>query len=389
MTALSKDDHEQPSDQLTGQMTDQMTLKIVSFIEALRGAGFQVGMRETRDALALAASPAIDNRSLFQLSLKSLLCSSQHQWVRFDRHFIQFFAPFSDQPVDDENPRQGWQHKNASEMNFQIVADFYHGEDEVDEGGAGRNGAVTNTDFRFLTDQRQWQEAARLAERLARQIRHRPSRRWRRATHGKRIDLAGTRRLILATDGDPLKLAKKNRKHRPLQIVALLDVSHSMSYYSPMLARFVRGLLHNFDNSEAFTFHIDLNRITDLLLETDMQQMRKKLEEVEDLWFGGTNISASLTSFNQHYLDDVANRNTVVLLISDGCDVSLEDEIVAPVRELRQKVRKVFWINPIEARLQRAGLKSSSPLMHASAYIDEIVSGDSLHSLERLARLLG
>lgn len=367
----------------------KMTTRLLLFMDALRGVGFQIGVREAKDVMALATSDLIFSKSGFQHSLKTLLCSNAYEWQRFDRHFLAYFAMNDDTPSDGSGEdNKGVQKKNPDDMKFQIVADFYHGEDDINEGGAGRNGAVTNTDFRFLTDPEGWEDAARLTEQLARKIKARPSRRWRKTRSGKRIDLATTGRHLMATDGDPLRIGKKTRRHRPMHVVALLDVSHSMSYYSPMLARFVRGLLHNFENSEAFCFHIELNRITDLLLEADMAVMREKMESFSNLWFGGTNISASLTAFNKQYLRDVVTRNSVVLLISDGCDISEPDELLEPMRELRATGRKLFWINPMQERLERAGLVSSSPLMGSESYIDEFVSGDSLQSLERLARLL-
>jgi len=78
----------------------------------------------------------------------------------------------------------------------------------------------------------------------------------------------------------------------------------------------------------------------------------------------------------------------VVLLFSDGCDTSGEAEIVPPIAELRRTVRRLYWINPMQARLQRGGLVSSSPLMAAKSYIDGQISGDSLRSLETLARVM-
>jgi len=367
---------------------DGMRDKLCLFLAELRRLGYSIGVSEARDALMLGAGEGGLSRPLFQSYLQHLLCSNKDEWEQFDRLFHLYFYTPEEGDGAGSNPDTGERFDKQFNQDFQIVADFYHGEEGDQEGGAGRDKAVSATDFRFLTEQTGWEEAAKLAEYLAQQIKLRQTRRWRKTSRGKRIDLATTARKLAATDGDPLIIGRKQRKRRPLHIIALLDVSHSMSYYSPMLARFVRGLLQSFEHSEAFCFHIELNCVTDILKETDRETMRQRMEAFENLWFGGTNIAGSLAKFNQQYLQDIATKNTVVLLFSDGCDTSSAQELMEPLAAMRKQVRRVFWINPMQARLQRGGLVSSSPLMAGKSYIDGQISGDSLRSLASLARTL-
>lgn len=363
--------------------------KLIGFLSALRSEGFRIGLGESRDALSLALGAASSDRKRFQASMRHLLCSSREEWVRFDAFFLTHYGQNKQSGENEPGEGEGADNeKEAPSPKFQIVADFYHGEDAGMEGGAGRNAAVTQTDFRFLTDSEDWEEAARLTENLARSIRQRPSRRWRQKSAGKRIDLAATARRLPQSDGDPLWLGYKARKLKPMHVVALLDVSHSMSYYSPMLARFVRGLVHNFKDCEAFCFHMEINRITAHLKEEDLHVMRRKMEALDNLWFGGTNIGASLAAFNERYLKEVIRPNSVVLLMTDGCDTAPIEEVSRPLRHLRGAARRVFWVNPLRERLLKQGLTSSSPLAGAHGAIDAQVSGDSFRSLARLARVL-
>ncbi len=363
--------------------------KLLGFLQVLRGAGYRIGIGESRDALSLVVSEPMQDKRLFQSSLRHLLCSSREEWLGFDAHFLHHYGTAGE--AGDGEP--GSRHDDDEEgetysPEFQIVADFYHNEDGGTEGGAGRNAAVTKSDFRFLTDEEGWEEAARLTENLARRIRMRPTRRWRKTKAGKRIDLATTARYLPATDGDPLRIGRRERKRRPQHVVALLDVSHSMSYYSPMLARFVRGLVHNFKGCEAFCFHMELNRITDHLKEPELEVMREKMESLDNLWFGGTNISASIQSFNERFLRDTVRRNSVVLLMTDGCDTTPVSELQRPIADLKSAARKLYWVNPLKERLNQAGLCSASPLSELRCSIDAEVSGDSFRSLEKLARVL-
>lgn len=369
-------------------ISSPMMEKICIFMDELRGLGFHIGVSEARDALMMAAEDGGTSRPLYQASLKHLLCTSRAEFDIFDHLFLTFFCINKDLPESGGTENEGTRFEKQVREEFHIIADFYQSEDGNQEGGAGRDQAVTKTDFRFLTEQAGWEEAARTAELLAKRIKMRTTRRWRKTRRGPRIDLPTTMRKLVATDGDPLHLGHKKRKRRPFQVVALLDVSHSMSYYSPMLARFVRGLVHHFEDTEAFSFHIELHRITDILKEPDREVMRQRMEAFENLWFGGTNIGGSLAKFNDRFLPEVANSNTVVLLFSDGCDCCGGDEVIRPVATLRRYVRRLYWVNPMQARLESIGMTSTSPLMAAKSYIDGCISGDSLRSLESLARII-
>lgn len=365
-----------------------MADKLCGFLSTLRDAGFQIGVDEMRDAALVAAVDGGFSRPLFQARLKHLLCTTLDEWDQFDHMFLSYYCVNSEPNEQGGAEGDGKRFEKQFNQDFQILADFYESDDGGEEGSAGRDQAVTKTDFRFLTESKGWEEAAVAAERLARRIKARRTRRWRKRKRGPRIDLQTTMRKLAASDGDPLYLGRKMRKQRPFHVVALLDVSHSMSYYSPMLARFVCGLIQHFEGTEAFSFHIDLHHITELLKEPDRDVMRQRMEALENLWFGGTNIAASLTQFNRQHLADVARRHTVVLLFSDGCDTCEPDEIIAPLREMKRHVRRIYWVNPMQARLEAAGMRSASPLMGARCSIDGCVSGDSLRSLESLARMI-
>src|SRR6185503_3429915 len=80
-------------------------------------------------------------------------------------------------------------------------------------------------------------EIERLAARLAKRLNARRSRRWRPTSGGTaaRLDLRRTVRLSLKTGGDPLDLARRERKLRRTKLVALCDVSGSMDLYSQFL----------------------------------------------------------------------------------------------------------------------------------------------------------
>src|SRR5262249_6303463 len=86
----------------------------------------------------------------------------------------------------------------------------------------------------------------RVARRIARRLKARASRRWKWARRGARLDLRRTVRWSLRTGGDPVELARRDRKLRRTKLVVLCDVSGSMDLYSRFLLQFLYALQHAF-----------------------------------------------------------------------------------------------------------------------------------------------
>src|SRR5207244_5251545 len=57
----------------------------------LRDNGFRVGLAETRDALAILASPAAARPSSLKGALRSLFCATRSDWERFDEIFDAYW----------------------------------------------------------------------------------------------------------------------------------------------------------------------------------------------------------------------------------------------------------------------------------------------------------
>ena len=71
---------------------------------------------------------------------------------------------------------------------------------------------------------------------------------------------------------------------------------------------------------ETFVFSTSLHRITDTLKAAELPQVLDQLADVVPDWSGGTRIGASLQTFLQDYGAHSVDRNTVVLIASDGWD---------------------------------------------------------------------
>jgi uncharacterized protein with von Willebrand factor type A (vWA) domain len=140
----------------------------------------------------------------------------------------------------------------------------------TDGSGTGRLVAskttnIEKTDLRRLMTPEDLDRAERVAERIAKSIRDRRSRRRRAATRGETLDMRKILRRSVQRGGEPIELFRKSRPDRSVNIVALLDVSGSMTVYSRVFLAFLKGLVSADQRTDAYLFHTQLVRISDAL----------------------------------------------------------------------------------------------------------------------------
>ena len=178
---------------------------------------------------------------------------------------------------------------------------------------------------------------ARPAGAAARQPPHprRPARPRRRlARHHARRAALGRRR--------PRARAARARRTRWPNLVALCDISGSMSSYSRMLLHFLHAAANakgaGWAQVHAFTFGTRLTNITRHLRHRDVDAALAAAGQEARDWEGGTRIGACLHAFNRDWSRRVLAQGAVVLLITDGLDrddpdrLARRDGAAAPLR---------------------------------------------------------
>src|SRR5689334_6578962 len=68
-----------------------MRQKLAGFARTLRDNGYKIGLAETRDALAVLASPAAGRADAFRPALRALFCATHSDWERFDEIFDAYW----------------------------------------------------------------------------------------------------------------------------------------------------------------------------------------------------------------------------------------------------------------------------------------------------------
>ena len=188
---------------------------MTGFMAHLRHNGFAVGPCETELVLSTLAANEFPNVSVARLGLKTMLSGDRVQWSRFDELFDAYWfkrglhlaerAPAKDSFRSHRTRPELWDKVLPPEEGSASSSRIERGPGEA-EGPDGTSGsgrliastqdALMRTDLRTLVSPEDVAEAERIAERLARAMRYRLSRRRMPACRGDTIDL---RRTIRAT----------------------------------------------------------------------------------------------------------------------------------------------------------------------------------------------
>lgn len=378
------------------ESSNRLVVRILDFVRLVRQNGFQVGVQEELDALTIAKHCNVMDQKRLHWGLRSLLCSNNNEWQRFDDLFIVYWSQQANRKDYIQGSKPGGKlAKNADTKNSgdskevkgtNSVQQSNPGDEPVGQGGArcGASQQETHmqTDFRFLTDNQQMFLMALMVERLADRMRRRLVRRFRNQHHGQRLNLRRTIRNSLGHGGTPLELVFKQRHRRLPRLILLLDVSRSMSFYSYLFLRFARGILGAFGDSCAFIFHTHLVHVSDALHEPNINIVTKRLALLSAGWAGGTRIGESLQTFNQDYAGGMINSQSIVMIFSDGLDTGTPKLLTEQMEFIKQRAKKIVWLNPL---LGRDGYEPTAQCMQAALPLIDLFA--PAHNLESLLAL--
>jgi uncharacterized protein with von Willebrand factor type A (vWA) domain len=372
--------------------------QVTGFMATLRDNGFRVGLAESADAAHIVASPLGHSPSLLRQALKALCSSTLSDWQAFDRLFDAFFLGAGIKTITRLNgpgnaankaqrrlgeggaPRQGDEPDTVEPQRSE------GGDNPADGRGALREASVAESiarkDLRRIVDPLEMQKAVALAERLAKSMRARLTRRDRITHRGRRLDVRRTIHKAVPHGGEPIALAFRRRRHKPLKLVVLLDASGSMELYTPFFVRFMHGVVDAFAEAETFIFHTRLVHISAALRDRDATRAIDRMSLMAQGIGGGTKIGESLADFNTWHAKRVIHSRTCVLIMSDGYDTGAAGVLAREMKRLRRRCRRIVWLNPMIAWEGYA--PSARGMSEALPYVDLFAPA---HSIESLASL--
>src|SRR5262245_44748069 len=383
------------------QVGELALTQLARFTHTLRQNAFTIGLKESEDAARVLASAAARRAVSLRAALKALLCARRSDWDKFDDLFDAHWlgrgvrrvvkisshagaiATANALPLTGpEGPRR--QPPGLGELTTGSDAEAMakpHGTSGRMEG-ASRAEHLAETDFRRIADPQAVADAHALAARLAKKMRYRLTRRKQAQEKRARLDMRRTIRRNICRGGVPIDLMWRSRKHKPLRLVVLLDVSGSMSLYTSVFVRFMHGVLDHFREADAFLFHTRLAHVSAAMREKNVGRALERLSLLAQGAGGGTRIGESLATFNRWHAASVIRSRTCVLIISDGYDTGPPAALAAEMRRLKRRCRRIVWLNPM---LGWEGYQPIAQGMQAALpYLDLFAPAHNLSALAAL-----
>ena len=195
-----------------------------------------------------------------------------------------------------------------------------------------------------------------------------------------------TLRASLKAGGAVIDLKYRGPSTKQPPIVALLDISGSMSQYTRLFLHFLHAVTDARKRVHTFLFGTRLTNVTRALKTKDPDEALAACSASVLDWSGGTRIASSLHAFNKHWARRVLTQGAIVLLITDGLERDVDDTLAFEMDRLHRSCRRLIWLNPLlrfegfEARA--AGIKAMLP------YVDEFRPIHNLESMRGLVEAL-
>ena len=365
-------------------MADAVVRHVVTFGRVLREAGLEVGPGRLADALTGLDHVDLTQRDDVYWTLRQTLVSRHDDLEAFDRAFRAWFLRAPTAPVRRDAGGETVQLvRRAAEANR--AGDDAGGDGEKQTLGYSAEELLREKDFATLTSE-EFALVSKLMAELAASRPRRRSRRLRRDSRGRQLDMRRLVRQSLATGGDPVERAFRDRVSVPRKLIVICDVSGSMEAYSRALVLFLHALVGSGRDVEAFAFGTRLTRLTPDLRGRDPERaLAEAAKRVVD-WSGGTRIGASLKAFNDEWGRRALTRGAVVVIVSDGWEREDASLVGSEMARLARQAYAVVWVNPLmghpDYQPLAAGMRAALPS------IDRFLAGHNLASLEELAAIL-
>ncbi len=382
---------------------------ITHFARALRKAGLAVGPGRVADAIRAVEAAGFTSKRDFYWALHACFVSRpEHRLVfaqifrlywrdpQFLEHMMAILLPSvrdvqKDRSADADARRAAEALLDGAESNPSERRERDGTDVEIDALMTfSALETLKNLDFEQMTTN-EMAAAKRLIAEINIPTRPLASRRTRAARAGRLPDWHNTIRRAMRNGGEIRDLALRQRKVRWPNLVALCDISGSMSTYSRAVLHFLHAASNakgkGWSNVHSFTFGTRLTNITRHLRQRDADAALALAGAEAQDWQGGTRIGDCLHVFNRDWSRRVLGQGGVVLLISDGLDRDSSHQLSGEMERLHLSARKVIWLNPLlrwDGFAPKArGIREMLP------HVDSLRAGHNIASLQELAVALG
>jgi uncharacterized protein len=380
------------------QNDGRLAENIVYFARALRAAGIPVGPGAVMDALNAVHVAGVGTREDFYWTLHAVFVKRHEHSLLFDQAFRIFFRRrgYVDKLLASLLPQAPpRQQEDAKPGARRIEEALFSGLPENERGKPEQEADATLTvSDRELLQRKDFAQmtAAEIAaakaaiKRLVLSLDEVKTRRLAPHRHGHIVDIRRTLRASLKAGGAVIDLKYLGPRRKAPPIVALLDISGSMSQYTRLFLHFLHAVTDARKRVHTFLFGTRLTNVTRALKRRDPDEALAVVSASVADWSGGTRIATSLRAFNKQWARRVLTQGAVVLLITDGLERDGGERLEFEIDRLHRSCRRLIWLNPLlrftgfEAKAK--GIRSMLP------HVDELRPIHNLESMQALVRAL-
>jgi len=373
---------------------------IVYFARALRAAGVPVGPGSVMDALEALRVAGIQTREDFYWTLHAVFVKRHDHTILYDQAFQIFFRKraYFDQLMAMMMPQQAPQPNNAPPPPAakRVLDAMFKNEKKQqpqDKKDVELDARLTVSDREVLEKKDFAQmSAAEIAEakqairQLVLPLDEVKTRRLTPSSRGRNIDLRRTLRSSMKAGGAIIDLQYLGPKTRQPPIVALLDISGSMSQYTRLFLHFLHAVTDARKRVSTLLFGTRLTNVTRALKAKDPDEALAACSGGVLDWSGGTRIAPSLAAFNRDWSRRLLGQGAVVLLITDGLEREPGGQLAFEMDRLHRSCRRLIWLNPL---LRFEGFEAkASGIRTMLPYVDELRPIHNLNAMKDLCRAL-
>ncbi|WP_171129228.1 MULTISPECIES: VWA domain-containing protein [unclassified Ruegeria] len=388
----------------------KLAQNITHFARALRKAGLPIGPGRVIDAIRAVQAAGFTEKQDFYWTLHACFVNRpEHRTVfaqvfrmywrdpRYMEHMMAMMLP-AIRGVQEERKADAGEKRAAEALLDGVEQDAPEpvaqdeGETEIEIDAtqtASSEERLRNLDFEQMSTA-EIAQAKRVLAQMSLPVKPIMSRRGQASHLGYRIDRARTLRAAIRQGGELRDIARQHPKPRWPNLVALCDISGSMSQYSRIILHF----LHTVSNAKgagwakvhAFTFGTRLTNITRHLHQRDVDAALAAAGAEAQDWEGGTRIGDCLHQFNRDWSRRVMGQGAVVLLITDGLERGDPEGLEKEIERLHLSSKRLIWLNPL---LRWDGFAPKAQGVAAMLpHVDSFRAGHSIASLQDLAAVI-
>ncbi|WP_162989749.1 VWA domain-containing protein [Natronorubrum halophilum] len=400
---------------------DHVIGEIVRFADALRTEGAAVPPTASSTAARAVAELPDPDETAVRAALRTALVSQRSDLDAFERLFPAFWARLTGDGSDEPS---------AADSTAQPFAVPQSGEPDRDAGGgspespepleraastqssAAESSATADGDdesnserdegrvFRALSTRTGRSEPVAVddvtlpeadvrepLERIGRALGRKRSRRFEDAPAGAALNVRRTLRRSFGTGGTVLEFERRSYDRTAVNAVVLVDVSRSVldSIDRGFLLGVLQRMHADWRSVRIFFFDTSLREVTAQFDEPTSDRAIAALERAETEWGGGTRIGDAISTLRTDYPAAV-DRETAVLVISDGLEVGKLDRLERGMTWLSTRAASVLWLNPLATDAEYE--PTCRGLATASPFIDGLFGFSRSDDLEEIARQL-